>query len=154
MIRNVNKEKRVTFCKQLVADSENFVDIIFTDECTVQLHDNKVVIYHLKDEVVPPIPKPKHPLRLHAWGGISRQGTTPLLIFDGILKSDFFVEKIVNQTFLPFKQSIFPDKHRFQQDNDPKHRSKLAKEFMTKNNINWWECWPSESPDINPIEMV
>jgi hypothetical protein len=56
MIRNVNKEKRVTFCKQLVADSENFVDIIFTDECTVQLHDNKVVIYHLKDEVVPPIP--------------------------------------------------------------------------------------------------
>ena len=83
MIRNVNKEKWVTFCKQLVADSENFVDIIFTDECTVQLHDNKVVIYHLKDEVVPPIPKPKHPLRLHAWGGISRQGTTPLLIFDG-----------------------------------------------------------------------
>jgi hypothetical protein len=115
MIRNVNKEKRVTFCKQLVADSENFVDIIYTDECTVQLHDNKVVIYHLKDEVVPQIPKPKHPLRLHAWGGISRQGTTPLLIFDGILKSDFFVEKIVNQTFLPFKQSIFPDKHRFQQ---------------------------------------
>jgi hypothetical protein len=39
MIRNVNKEKRVTFCKQLVADSENFVDIIFTDECTVFSHE-------------------------------------------------------------------------------------------------------------------
>jgi len=77
-----------------------------------------------------------------------------LLIFDGILKSNFFVEKIFNQTLLPFIQSIFPNKHRFQQDNDPKHRSKLAKEFMTKNNINWWECWPSESPDIIPIEMV
>ncbi|VDI13778.1 Hypothetical predicted protein [Mytilus galloprovincialis] len=25
---------------------------------------------------------------------------------------------------------------------------------MKSNNINWWECWPSESPDLNPIEMV
>jgi len=24
---------------------------------------------------------------------------------------------------------------------------------MAANNINWWK-WPSESPDINPIEMV
>jgi hypothetical protein len=75
MIRDINKEKRVTFCKQLVADSENFADIIFTDECTVQLHDNKIVIYRLKDEVA--LPKPKHPLKLHVWGGISRRGTTP-----------------------------------------------------------------------------
>ena len=61
MICDVNKEKRVTFYKQLVADSENFTDITFTDECTVQLHDNKVVIYRLKDEVAPPITK--HPLK-------------------------------------------------------------------------------------------
>jgi hypothetical protein len=27
---------------------------------------------------------------------------------------------------------LFPGKHRFQQDNDPKHRSKIANEFMTK----------------------
>jgi hypothetical protein len=116
----------------------------------VQLHDNKVVIYRLKDEVAPPIPKPKHPIKLYVWGSISRRGTTSSLIFDGILKSHFFVEKILNQTLLPFIQSIFPEKHRFQQDNNPKHRSKLAKEFMTKNNINWWECWPSKSPDIKP----
>lgn len=113
MIRDVNKETRVTFCKQLVADSENFADIIFTDECTVQLHDNKVVIYRLKDEVALPIPKPKHPLKLYVWGGISRRGTTPLLIFDRIFKSDFFIEKILNQTLLPFIQSIFPDKPSF-----------------------------------------
>jgi transposase len=30
----------------------------------------------------------------------------------------------------------------------------MAKQFMEENGINWWTVWPSESPDINPIEMV
>ena len=154
MIREANKVKRLTFCQQLITDNDNFADIIFTDECTVQLHDNKVVIYRLRDQVAQPIPQPKHPFKLHVWGGISRRGTTRLLIFDGILRSDFFVDKILRQTLLPFIQDVYPDKHRFQQDNDPKHRSILSKNFMKSNNINWWECWPSESPDLNPIEMV
>lgn len=154
MIREVNKVKRVDFCKQLVLDNDNFNDIVFTDECTVQLHDNKVVVYRLRNESATPIPQPKHPLKVHVWGGISRRGTTRLLIFDGILKSDFFVENILEKTLLPFIKSVYPDGHRFQQDNDPKHRSKLAKSFMIDNGIQWWDCWPSESPDINPIEMV
>ncbi|CAC5364756.1 unnamed protein product [Mytilus coruscus] len=154
MIREVNKVKRVDFCTQLVLDNDNFNDIVFTDECTVQLHDNKVVVYRLRNESATPIPQPKHPLKVHVWGGISRRGTTRLLIFDGILKSDFFVENILEKTLLPFIKSVYPDGHRFQQDNDPKHRSKLAKSFMIDNDIKWWDCWPSESPDINPIEIV
>ncbi|CAG2233293.1 unnamed protein product [Mytilus edulis] len=50
--------------------------------------------------------------------------------------------------------AVHENGHRFQQDNDPKHRSKLAKSFMIDNGIQWWDCWPSESPDINPIEMT
>ena len=55
---------------------------------------------------------------------------------------------------LPFIETVYTDKHRFQQDNDPKHHSKLAQQFMKDNDINWWNVWPSESPDLNPIEMV
>ncbi|VDI58524.1 Hypothetical predicted protein [Mytilus galloprovincialis] len=62
--------------------------------------------------------------------------------------------KFFDKHFYRFIQDVYPDKHRFQQDNDPKHRSILSKNFMKSNNINWWECWPSESPDLNPIEMV
>ena len=32
--------------------------------------------------------------------------------------------------------------------------SKRAKQFMEGNRINWWKEWPSESPDLNPIDMV
>jgi arginine repressor len=49
MIRDVNKEKRMTFCKTLIAKNDSFNDIIFTDECSVQLHGNKIVVYREKD---------------------------------------------------------------------------------------------------------
>ena len=42
---------------------------------------------------------------------------------------------------------------RLQQDNDPKHTSRLATEFL-KENIPAVMDWPSNSPDLNPIENL
>ncbi|CAG2242530.1 unnamed protein product [Mytilus edulis] len=125
-----------------------------SDECTVQLHQNKVYIYRRYDQVRPSLPKPKHPLKVHVWAGISKRGATPILIFDGIMNGQFFTDHILRDTFLPYVRRKFPDQHRFQMDNDPKHRSKVSKDFMTANGINWWDVWPSESADLNLIEMV
>ena len=154
MIRHVNKEKRMTFCKTLITKNDSFNDIIFTDECSVQLHGNKIVVYREKDCPAPIIPKPKHPLKIHVWAGISRKGTTSIVIFDGIMTSSYYTETILTHGLLPFIQKVYPNGHRFQQDNDPKHTSKATQQFMRENDINWWNVWPSESPDFNPIEMV
>ncbi|CAC5386171.1 unnamed protein product [Mytilus coruscus] len=123
------------------------------DETTLQLHDNKTGAYRRKESAAPTNCRPKHPLKVHVWGGISKRGATQILIFDGIMDSAFYVPEILESTLKPFIDSVYPDGHRFQQDNDPKHTSKLAKNFMLDHNINWWK-WPSESPDMNPIEMV
>ncbi len=40
-----------------------------------------------------------------------------------------------------------------QQDNDPKHTSKSTSEWLKKNKMKTLEC-PSQSPDLNSIEML
>ena len=38
-------------------------------------------------------------------------------------------------------------------DNDPKHTSKEAKDFLVKKGVTWWQT-PAELPDCNPIENL
>uniref|UniRef100_A0A9J8BXV5 Tc1-like transposase DDE domain-containing protein n=1 Tax=Cyprinus carpio carpio TaxID=630221 RepID=A0A9J8BXV5_CYPCA len=41
----------------------------------------------------------------------------------------------------------------FQQDNDPKHTAKIMKEWLHNNSVTVLE-WPTQSPDLNPIENL
>lgn len=163
-IREKNKEKRLDFCMQLQATNDQFDDVIFTDECSVQLGSNRrlVLTKVFRDDKgkiiskdIPHISKVKHPLKVHVWGGISKRGPTQILVFTGIMKADFYTECVLQNTLLPAIHNLYPspNSHRLWQDNDPKHTSTKARNFMTQNEINWFKT-PAESPDLNMIENV
>ena len=68
------------------------------------------------------------------------------------MKKEPFVS-ILEGTLLPFIEKVYPDGHKFMMDNDPKHTSGYAAEWIRGNSVNWWKT-PAESPDLNPIENL
>ena len=54
---------------------------------------------------------------------------------------------------LSYAEDEMPFTWVFQQDNEPKHTHKKAKKWFAHNIIDIME-WPSQFPDLNPIENL
>ena len=152
LIRVANKQKRLDWCQQMLNDKETFDNVIFSDESSVQLDHHGRLCFRKVGHPRKLKPKPKHPPKVHVWAGISKRGATAIVIFTGTLTSTRYCD-ILQDALLPFITNVFPDGHRYQQDNDPKHTSNYTKDYLAKHSVNWWKT-PAESPDLNPIENV
>ena len=84
------------------------------------------------------------------YGGFSWYGVGPMhLIMDTmtILSYNYILETVK----LPYTSENMSLIWSLQQDNEPKHNSKVVKNWLTDNKIRMME-WSSQSPNLNPIE--
>ena len=143
LISDVNKEKRMDWClDQVLAGDLEFEDVIWTDECSVQLELHQKITYRKDGQPMKMVSRPKHPPKVHVWGGISARGATAVVIFTGILTATRYTD-ILDTALVPFIPQNYPAEHRFQQDNDPKHTSRWAQRYFEEKQINWWRTPPS-----------
>jgi len=142
-----HKQKRVEWAQKHKDD--NWKKTLFSDETAFQLYRNTIKHWYKNTRLVRPMPKDRS--KIFAWGGFCIKGTTSLFCFRRIMDGKFYVEILEKQ--LPEVRSMLRGRWRLQQDNDPKHTSRIAKEFLD-NNVPEVMDWPSNSPDLNPIENL
>ena len=86
LIRDSNK-KRLEFA--LTHQNDSFDNVIWSDETTVQLETHRRHCYRKTGEKPRPKPRPKHPVKVHVWGGISKTGAMEVSIFEGTMDVTF-----------------------------------------------------------------
>lgn len=158
LISRKNVRERLQWCLKAVEDKEDFKNVIFTDETTVEMCSaGRLHFFQKSSEIQKKTSRrsrPKHAYKVHVWGGISYEGRTDICMFTGTMDSVIY-QGIIEKNLIPFAEKKFPNGFRIYQDNDSKHVSKSTKEWMQqKNLLDKIMKTPASSPDINPIENV
>jgi hypothetical protein len=126
--------------------NDNWKRTVFTDEISFQLFHNTIKHWHKGARSICPMLKDRH--KIMAWGA---KGKTSIFCFSNIMDANFYVG--ILEQHLPEIRGLLGGRWHFQQDNDPKHTSRILKEFL-QNNVPMVLDWPSNSPDLNPIENL
>ena len=90
------------------------------------------------------------------WGCFGAGKVGDLYKVKGILNKEGY-HSILQCHAIPCGQRLIGANFLLQQDNDPKHTSKLCKNYLGKKQsagiLSVME-WPAQSPDLNPIELL
>lgn len=163
LLRDVNIQKRLEYAQKYqnihVTDPTFWERVIFTDECKFMVFggDGRAKVWLKSNTEFQPQnvnPTVKHGGgSVMVWGCMAANGVGKLRFIDGTMDKAMYID-ILKDSFLPSVQILdLEGNFIFVQDNDPKHSSKLVKEWLLYNVRNKLEH-PPQSPDLNVIEHL
>jgi transposase len=88
------------------------------------------------------------------WGCMTAKGVGFACRIDGNMDAEVYVNILDEYLLQTIKYYKLDRNHIiFQQDNDPKHTSRIARNWLDDHSIEVLE-WPPQSPDLSPIEHL
>jgi hypothetical protein len=91
------------------------------------------------------------------WGCFGGKQVGDIFKIDGIMRKEEYHSILVHHAMPSGKRLYGNEKWIFQQDNDPKHSSKLCKKYLERKQESGQMVtmdWPPQSPDLSPIELL
>ena len=163
LLRPANKRKRLKFAQEHVDWTiDQWKSVLWTDESKFELFGSHRRQYFRRkgngkfkpDCIVSTV---KHGGgSVMVWGCFSHAGVAQLKKIEVIMKNEQY-HSILQRHAIPSGINLIGRGFIFQQDNDPKHTSKLCTCYLERKKVagdlNIME-WPPESPDLNPIELL
>lgn len=163
LLRKINKQKRLQWAlKHRNWTQAQWEKVLWTDESKFEVFGTKRRQYVRRSSSEKMLPECVLPTVKHGggsimvWGCFSAKGTGDLIRVEGIMKKVDYLN-ILQEHAVPSGLKIIGQGFCMQQDNDPKHSSRLCRGFLEQKErrrvLSNME-WPPQSPDLNPIELL
>ena len=162
MLKSGHREKRLKFARYHENWTvEDWKRVLWSDETKINQigSDGKVYVWKilgepLSDHITTPTVKHGGGNNLMVWGCMGWNGVGKLIEVQEKMDAKQYCEILEEGVVESFeKLKMEEGQQYFQQDNDTKHTSQLAKTWFSDNDIVVID-WPAQFPDLNPIEHL
>ena len=159
MLKMKQRQNRIKFCKKYLHwTQEDWKKVLWRDEATFTVSGCGVRRVWRKPGDDPlqtrfTCKTVKHPDSVMVWGCFGYHGVGKLVV----LKKN---EKMNQNNYLELLCDYLPDSMDetntsvFMQDGAPCHTAKSVRKWLDDCEVKYFEDWPGNSPDINPIENM